>query len=98
MFHLDGQIGFNAGQCRQDVIQNLFRRHPERPAPRTDLQPARLVAVIALGEILGANQDGVGVIGQFHVTLNSEVGSKAALSGNANLPIGSFSSLKFRLF
>lgn len=68
MFHLDGQAWFDAGQRRQDVIQDLFRRHPELSIARADLQPAVLVAVIALNEVPGANQDDVAVVGQFHTS------------------------------
>jgi hypothetical protein len=63
MFHLDGQVGFNAGHRWQNVIQNLFCRHPEFPAARADLQPTGLVAVITLSEVPGANRDDIAVIG-----------------------------------
>ncbi len=36
-FHLNGQVRFNAGYRRQDVIQDLLGRHPERSAARADL-------------------------------------------------------------
>ena len=68
VFHLDAQVGFDASHRGQDVIQNLLGRHPKRPSARADLQPAFFVAIIALGEVLGADQDDITVIGQFHKT------------------------------
>ena len=42
MFHFNGQVRFNAGYRRQDMIQDLLCRHPERSAARalTFNQPA----------------------------------------------------------
>jgi len=37
MFHLNGKVRFNAGYCRQDMIQDLLGCHPERSAARADL-------------------------------------------------------------
>ena len=37
MFHLDGEVGFNAGQGRQDVIQDLLGGHPKSSAARAVL-------------------------------------------------------------
>ena len=34
MFHFNSQVRFNAGYRRQDMIQDLFRRHAERSAAR----------------------------------------------------------------
>jgi hypothetical protein len=53
MFHLNGQVRFNAGYRRQDMIQDLLGPHPERSAARADLKPTGLVPVIALSEMLG---------------------------------------------
>ena len=36
MFHLNGQVRFNAGYRRQDMTQDLLGRHPERSAARAD--------------------------------------------------------------
>ena len=36
MLHLNGQIWFDAGYRRQDVIQNLLRRHSELPSTSAD--------------------------------------------------------------
>ena len=33
----NGEVRFNAGYRRQDMIQNLLRRHPERSTARADL-------------------------------------------------------------
>jgi len=41
MFHLNGQVRFNAGYRRQDMIQDLLGRHSERrPLALTFNQPA----------------------------------------------------------
>ena len=37
MFHLNSQVRFNVGYRRQDMIQDLFGRHPEGPAAGADL-------------------------------------------------------------
>jgi hypothetical protein len=63
MLHLDGYVWLDAGHRGQDVIQHLLRRHAELAATRADLQPPGLVAVIALGEVLGADQDEIAVVG-----------------------------------
>ena len=53
MFHVNRQVRFNAGYCRQDMIQDLLGGHPERSAASVDLKPTGLVPVIALSELLG---------------------------------------------
>ena len=62
-FHLNGQVRFNAGYRRQDMIQDLLGHHPERSAARADLSPTGLFPVIALSEMLGPDQDHIPVIG-----------------------------------
>jgi len=70
MFHLDGQVGFDAGDRRQEMVQDLLGGRPEFAAARADFQPAVLVAVIALGEIFGAHRNDLFVVGEFHVKRN----------------------------
>lgn len=66
MFHLDGHVWFDAGKCRQDVIEDLLCGHSECTVARAHFYPAGFIAVIALGEVLGANQDNITIIGQVH--------------------------------
>jgi hypothetical protein len=66
MFHLDGEIGFEAGERRQQMIQDLLRRQAERAALGADLAPAVRVAEIALREIPRAEPDEITVIGELH--------------------------------
>ncbi len=67
MLHLDPYVWFDAGYCRQEVIQDLLGGHAEFPATCGHLYPATLVPVIALGKVLGTNQDKVAVIGKPHI-------------------------------
>ncbi|MDB6147539.1 MAG: hypothetical protein JWO45_1203, partial [Spartobacteria bacterium] len=76
MFHFNGQVWFNACDRRQNVIQDLFCRHPELAATRANLQPPGLVAKIALREILCGNQDHIAVIGKFSDRLHKPNESK----------------------
>ena len=45
MFHLDGQVGFDARQRGQDVIQDLLCRHPKGPGLFQPSPPVGLAAV-----------------------------------------------------
>jgi hypothetical protein len=67
MFHRQGQVPFDSCERRQNVIQDLLGSHAEFAAPGADFQPARFVAIIALGKILGADADEVSIIGEFHI-------------------------------
>ena len=43
MLDLEDQVGFDPGQRRQEVIQDLIGCHPELAAAGADLEPAALV-------------------------------------------------------
>ncbi len=66
MFDLENEVGFDAGDGGEEVIEDLLGGHPEFAAAGGDFQPAVLVAVVAFGKIFGAHQDEVAVVGQFH--------------------------------
>jgi len=68
MFHLDGYVWLNAGNCREDMIQDLLSSRPELTATRAHLQPAALILVIYLSGGLGSYQDDIALIGQVHIT------------------------------
>ena len=67
MFYFQRETGFDAGEHGQNVIQHLLRRRPEFSAARAHFDPARFVAVIALSPSLGADENGVAVVGEFHI-------------------------------
>src|SRR5438046_6957616 len=68
MLHLDRDLRLDPGHCREDMVQDLLGRRAELSTTRRHLQPARLIAVIALREVLGADHDHVAVVGEIHVT------------------------------
>ena len=65
VFHLDGQVRFQTGECREEMIENLLRSRAKFSAPRAHLYPALLVPVIAFRPGFGADQDDVAVVGEF---------------------------------
>ena len=68
MLHLNCQVRLEAGQGGQEVIEDLFGCRAELSTTRAYLQPANLITVIALRPSLAADEDGVTVVGQFHVS------------------------------
>src|SRR5438477_11847638 len=65
---LDGEVRLSPGERGQDVVQDLFGGRAELSAARRHLEPAGLVAVIALREVFGADDDHVAVVGEVHLT------------------------------
>ena len=63
MLDLHRQVWFYTGYGREEMIQKLLSCHPEFPAAGRDLQPARLIAVISLGKVLGPQVNDVTIIG-----------------------------------
>jgi hypothetical protein len=63
MFHLNAQVWLNSGQGRQEVIKNLFCGRAKFAAARADFQLAVFITVITLRPGLGADQDGITVVG-----------------------------------
>src|SRR5207237_1399832 len=70
MFYFDGETWFDPGQRGQNMIQHLLCRRPKFSATRAHLYPAGFVAVIALNPSLRADENGVAVIGEVHVTFS----------------------------
>lgn len=66
MFHFEDDIRLHAGDGGEKVVEHLLGGHPEFPAARADFQPAFFVAEITFGEIPGAEQNEVAVVGEFH--------------------------------
>ncbi len=66
VFDFDSDVRLDAGERRQQMIQNLLRRCAKLSTTRTDLQPTLLVAIIALGRALGVDEDEVTLIRKVH--------------------------------
>lgn len=64
--HLDQEVWLQAGERGEEMVEDLFRRGAKFPAACADFHPALLVAVVALRPRLPAQQDEVGVVGEFH--------------------------------
>jgi hypothetical protein len=84
------------------VIKNLFRRHPKFSACRRDLQPSLLILIVFFGEVPGAHENDVTVVGKLHareregltyqscLPLLSEpnrLGSEAEIANDLSAPI-----------
>jgi hypothetical protein len=67
MFNLEDEVGFDAGDGGEEVVEDLLGGHAEFAAAGGDFQPAIFVAEVAFGEIFGADGNEIGVVGEFHV-------------------------------
>ena len=67
MLDLYRDVRLDSSQCGQEVIENLLSSHSKLPSACGNLQPAGLVALIALSEIASADQDEIRVVAQLHI-------------------------------
>jgi hypothetical protein len=74
----------NTGEGGKEVVEKLFSGHTEFISARRNFHPSVFIAVVAFGEIFGAKEDEVGVVGEVHWTVILFMALNFAHDANSN--------------